>query len=217
MSILSDVKFGLGKLVKNRGVMWLTIIGAIFTLLLMPAASLYPLMTMDYFKGSVFQAGMIEVIYSAGMLLGGAIIGFFGNWKNRMTPVVLSYLVIGITFAWSGILPDSQIGYWYFLILNAIGGLATPFFNTLMMAMIQQSYPSNELGRVLGILNAILSIAGPVGLIFAGPLADSIGVEKMFLIAGIGTVLCGLANWLIPTARNYDIKLQATLAEKNEK
>ncbi|AQW20495.1 MFS transporter [Lentilactobacillus curieae] len=217
LSILSDVKFGLGKLVKNRGVMWLTIIGAIFTLLLMPAASLYPLMTMDYFKGSVFQAGMIEVIYSAGMLLGGAIIGFFGNWKNRMTPVVLSYLVIGITFAWSGILPDSQTGYWYFLILNAIGGLATPFFNTLMMAMIQQSYPSNELGRVLGILNAILSIAGPVGLIFAGPLADSIGVEKMFLIAGIGTVLCGLANWLIPTARNYDIKLQATLAEKNEK
>ena len=217
LSILSDVKFGLGKLVKNRGVMWLTIIGAIFTLLLMPAASLYPLMTMDYFKGSVFQAGMIEVIYSAGMLLGGAIIGFFGNWKNRMTPVVLSYLVIGITFAWSGILPDSQTGYWYFLILNAIGGLATPFFNTLMMAMIQQSYPSNELGRVLGILNAILSIAGPVGLIFAGPLADSIGVEKMFLIAGIGTVLCGLANWLIPTAKNYDIKLQASLAEKNEK
>lgn len=212
-SILSDVKFGLNRLFNNKGIMWLTVIGAFFTLMLMPAASLYPLMTMDYFKGTVFQAGIIEVVYSAGMLVGGTIIGLFGNWKNRLIPILLSYLVTGITFTWSGLLPGNQFGYWSFLVLNAIAGLATPFFTTLVMAMIQQSYPADELGRVLGILNAILNIAGPLGLIFAGPIADAIGVEKMFIIAGIGTLACGLANLLIPDARNYDVQLQKRFDE----
>ena len=53
-----------------------------------------------------------------------------------------------------------------------------------------------------------MSIPGPIGLLFAGPLADAIGVEKMFLIAGVGTVLSGVILFLIPSARNYDVELQ---------
>ncbi len=34
------------------------------------------------------------------------------------------------------------------------------------MAMIQQSYPAEELGRILGVLNSLLNLAGPIGLIF---------------------------------------------------
>lgn len=183
-------------------------------LLFMPAASLYPLMTMDYFKGTVGQAGLIEVIYAVGMLAGGAVIGLFGKWKNRMLPILLSYLVIGITIGLSGLLPGTQKGFVVFLILNAIAGFATPYFNTLLMAMIQQSYEPKYLGRVLGVLNSLMSITGPVGLIFAGPIADSIGVEKMFLIAGIGALICGAINLLIPQARNYDIELQKKIIER---
>lgn len=51
------------------------------------------------------------------------------------------------------------------------------------MAMIQQSYPAEELGRILGVLNSLLNLAGPIGLIFAGPLADVIGIERLFVIA----------------------------------
>ncbi|MBT8800792.1 hypothetical protein BTJ08_01630 [Lactobacillus delbrueckii subsp. bulgaricus] len=40
------------------------LIGAVFTLTYMPAASMYPLMTMKYFQGTVSQAGLIEAIYS---------------------------------------------------------------------------------------------------------------------------------------------------------
>lgn len=212
--ILADSKFGLKKLIENKGLWYITLIGAVFMLLFMPAASLYPLMTMDYFKGTVGQAGLIEVIYAVGMLAGGAVIGLFGKWKNRMLPILLSYLVIGITIGLSGLLPGTQKGFVVFLILNAIAGFATPYFNTLLMAMIQQSYEPKYLGRVLGVLNSLMSITGPVGLIFAGPIADSIGVEKMFLIAGIGALICGAINLLIPKARNYDIELQKKLVER---
>ncbi|WP_283679869.1 MFS transporter [Lentilactobacillus sp. Marseille-Q4993] len=207
LNILGDTKLGLKLLVGNRGLWILTIIGAVFTMILMPAVSMYPLMTMQYFHGTVAQAGLIEVVYSVGMLVGGAIIGVFGKWRDRMIPVLWSYLVMGISFLFSGLIPGNKAGFIYFIGLNILGGLATPFFNTLMMAMMQQSFPPEQLGRVLGIFNSILYITGPLGLIFAGPLADMIGVEKLFVLAGIGTLVCGAANWLIPRARKYDIEL----------
>ncbi|WP_334329625.1 MFS transporter [Companilactobacillus sp. HBUAS59699] len=209
--VLSDVKFGLDQLRSNKGLWYITLMGTVFTLLFMPAASMYPLMTMSYFHGTVAQAGIIEVVYSVGMLAGGAIIGFLGNWSDRMKPILDSMWVMGIAFAISGILPGNHVGFLWFAVLNTIAGLATPFFNTLLMAMIQQSYPPENLGRVLGILNSLMSISGPVGLIFAGPLADKIGVHSLFIIAGVGTLLCGLFVLLVPVTRNYDKELQKTL------
>lgn len=208
LHVLSDAKFGLTKLRHTRGLWAITMTGAIFTLLFMPAASLYPLMTMGYFHGSVGQAGLIEAVYSVGMLVGGTIIGIFGNWKDRMRPILWAMLAMGITFGASGFLPGNQRGFIWFVGLNALAGIATPFYSTLLMAMIQQSFPPTQLGRILGVLNSIMSITGPVGLIFAGPLADSIGVEKLFTIGGVGTLICGLIMWLLPSARQYDVTLQ---------
>lgn len=206
--VLSDVKFGLNQLRGNRGLWYITLMGTVFTLLFMPAASMYPLMTMSYFHGTVAQAGIIEVVYSVGMLAGGAVIGFFGNWSDRMKPILNSIWVMGISFAISGVLPGNSKGFLWFVALNTIAGLATPFFNTLLMAMIQESYPPENLGRVLGILNSLMSISGPVGLVFAGPLADKFGVNSLFIIGGIGTLLCGLFVLLVPVTRNYDKELQ---------
>lgn len=214
--VLADAKFGLDRLRENRGLWTITLIGAVFTLLFMPAASMYPLMTMQYFHGTVAQAGLIEVIYSAGMLAGGAIIGLFGQWSDRMKPVFLAYLVLGLTIGTSGFLPGTQTGFIWFCILNAMAGVATPFFNTMLLAMIQQSYPAEQLGRVMGMLNSLMSLTGPIGLIFAGPLADRVGVEMLFMIAGIGTLICGVVNFLNKPARTYDQTLQKELSKTQE-
>ncbi|WP_272927312.1 MFS transporter [Enterococcus mundtii] len=207
--LLADTKFGVKKLYEKRGLWHIMLNGAVFMLLFMPAASLYPLMTMGYFNGTVGQAGLIEVIYAVGMLVGGAIIGFSGHFKNRMQLVIISYIVLGVSVTASGLLPATSQGFIYFVLLNALAGLATPYYNTLVMAMIQQSFEPSILGRVLGVFNSLMSLPGPIGLIFAGPLADALGVEKLFVIAGVGTLLCAIALYLVPSARNYDLELQS--------
>lgn len=213
--LLTDTKFGVKKLYENKGLWHIMLNGAVFTLLFMPAASLYPLMTMGYFGQNVGQAGLVEVVYSVGMLAGGAVIGFFGKWKDRMKPIFMAYVVVGTTIGASGLLPGTTQGFFYFLLLNAGAGFATPYFNTLLMAIIQQSYEPNVLGRVLGVFNSLMTLPGTIGLIFAGPLTDKIGVEKMFLIAGIGTLLCGIVLFLTPVARNYDKELQKKLVKEH--
>ncbi len=208
LDIMRNTKFGIRLLMHNRGVWLITLIGAGFIFFYMPCASMYPLMTISYFKGTVSQAGLVEAVFSGGMLVGGTIIGVWGKWKDRMKPVILAFFAIGITTGISGLLPGNQVGFIWFVILNALAGISTPYFNTLLMAMIQQSYPSQQLGRVLGVLNSLLTLTGPVGLIFAGPLADAIGVEKLFIIAGVSAVIAGILAGLIPVVRQYDIKLQ---------
>lgn len=207
--VWADVTFGFQQLRHKRGLWAITLLGMGFTLVFMPAASLYPLMTMQHFHGSVGQAGLIEVVYSGGMLAGGAIIGMFGKWRDRMKPIFFAYVVLGVTIGASGFLPGTQAAFWWFVALNTLAGIGTPFFNTLLMAMIQQSFAPTSLGRVLGVLNALMSLTGPVGLIFAGPLADRIGVPALFIIAGAGTLICGAITWLLPSARTYDQRLQA--------
>ncbi|MBS7577512.1 MULTISPECIES: MFS transporter [unclassified Enterococcus] len=211
LHLLSNTQFGFQQLINNKGLWYITIIVAFFTLFLMPAASMYPLMTLDYFGGTVAQAGLIEACFSGGMLLGGLYIGVFGKWQNRMKPIFWGYFFTGITVGISGLLPGNQSGFIWFAILNAIAGLATPFLQTLLMAMIQESYPPEQLGRIMGVLNSLMTITGPIGLVFAGPLADLIGVEKLFIIAGIGILACGIANFMIPKARNYDLSLHEKL------
>ncbi|KRL17463.1 hypothetical protein C5L18_000121 [Lactobacillus amylolyticus] len=78
MHVLHNTRLGIKQLTNNKGLWYITLIGAVFTLTYMPAASIYPLMTMKYFQGTVSQAGLIEAIYSIGMLIGGTIIGLFG-------------------------------------------------------------------------------------------------------------------------------------------
>lgn len=214
--VLQDTVFGFKRLMENKGIWYVTLIGTLFMMLFMPAVSMYPLMTMSYFHGTVFQAGVIEVIYSAGMLIGGAIIGFFGNWKNRMPLVLLSFFGVGVVYGISGLLTGDFRGFVIFALLNAVGGLVSSLFNILYMAVVQQSYPPQELGRVMSVMNAFMSAAGPVGLIFAGPLADSIGVEKLFLIAGIGGIVCGFMGLMSSHVRNIDRDLHARL-EREER
>ncbi|WP_334351551.1 MFS transporter [Companilactobacillus sp. HBUAS56257] len=212
--ILADAKFGLKQLYSKKGIWNITLMGTFFTLAFMPAVSMFPLMTMSYFKGSVMEAGLIEVVYSIGSLLGGAIIGFFGNWKDRIKPITWSIFIIGISMGWSAFLPPNHVGYVWFAILNVFGGISAPFFNTLLMAIIQQSYPAKNLGKILGIMNSLMSLAGPVGLIFAGPLADNIGVNNLFVIAGIGTLLCGFFVTFNKSIKEYDKNLQEELKQK---
>ncbi|MDR1568844.1 MAG: MFS transporter [Streptococcaceae bacterium] len=215
--LFRDTKIGFELLRKNKGLWQITILESIFLLVFMPAASMYPLMTMSYFHRSVGDAGMIEVVYASGMLLGGIFIGLFGKWRDRMKPVIAADLIIALALVLSGVLPANDRGFWLFLVLNAIAGVATPYFNSLFMAMIQQSYEVQYLGRVLGVLNAMISAAGPIGLLFSGPLVDKIGVEKLFLLAGSGALICGVITLMLPEARRYDKNLQKRLADnKND-
>ena len=119
---VTDAIYGF-KLLRNKKGLWaITMIGAFFTLLFMPVGSMYPLMTVNYFHGTVAQAGIVEVIWSVGMLVGGAFIGMANSWNDRIKPMFLGFIAVGVFIAASAILPITNVGFWIFVGLNALAG-----------------------------------------------------------------------------------------------
>ncbi|MFT8411575.1 MAG: MFS transporter [Schleiferilactobacillus perolens] len=199
-----DMAAGWALLRRDRGIFQLTLIGAVFTLIFMPAGAVYPLMTTQYFRGTVPMASIVEVVFSVGMMLGGIWIGWRGAGKNRIYALFGSILSVAISGIFSGILSRDFTGFVLFNILNFFFGLGVPFFNAPFMAMIQERFAPEMLGRIIGLASMLMNLAGPLGLVAAGPIADRFGVNMLFIIMGVGSLLVGASMLLLPAVRHID-------------
>ena len=216
ISVIKDALEGFNILRENKPMWKMTLIGALFMLLFMPAMSLYPLVTTKYFGGTIVHAGWVEVLFAAAMLIGSFAVGIFGKTKNRMPWIIAAYFIVGLSIGGSGFLPGNMSGFWVFLVLNVFAGIVGQIYTTMNMAITQQSFEAQYLGRVMGIVSALMSIAGPVGLIFAAPVAESIGVQNMLVIAGFGGILSAFLLYVTPSVRNYDKFLQRKLENEGQ-
>ena len=130
--------------------------------------------------------------------------------------IIAAYLIVGLSIGGSGFLPGNMNGFWVFLVLNVFAGIVGQIYTTMNMAITQQSFEAQYLGRVMGIVSALMSVAGPVGLIFAAPVAESIGVQNMLVIAGFGGILAAALLYCTPSVRNYDKHLQRKLENEGQ-
>ncbi|WP_019298923.1 multidrug efflux MFS transporter Mdt(A) [Lactococcus garvieae] len=216
ISVVKDALEGFNILRENKPMWKMTLIGALFMLLFMPAMSLYPLVTTKYFGGTIVHAGWVEVLFAAAMLIGSFAVGIFGKTKDRMPWIIAAYFIVGLSIGGSGFLPGNMNGFWVFLVLNVFAGIVGQIYTTMNMAITQQSFEAQYLGRVMGIVSALMSVAGPVGLIFAAPVAEFIGVQNMLVIAGFGGILAACLLYFTPSVRNYDKFLQRKLENEGQ-
>lgn len=216
ISVIKDALEGFNILRENKPMWKMTLIGALFMLLFMPAMSLYPLVTTKYFGGTIVHAGWVEVLFATAMLIGSFAVGIFGKTKDRMPWIIAAYFIVGLSIGGSGFLPGNMSGFWVFLVLNVFAGIVGQIYTTMNMAITQQSFEAQYLGRVMGIVSALMSVAGPVGLIFAAPVAESIGVQNMLVIAGFGGILAACLLYFTPSVRNYDKFLQRKLENEGQ-
>ncbi len=79
-----------------------------------------------------------------------------------------------------------------------IAGLANPFVNGPIIAILQASVAPEMQGRVLGLTNSAVMAMSPVGLIVAGLLADATSVRLLFIVAGLVMVALAVVGYLIP-------------------
>ena len=53
-------------------------------------------------------------------------------------------------------------------------------------------------GRVFTLMGSVAAGMSPLGLIVAGPVADTLGVQTWFVVGGVVTALMGLAGFFMP-------------------
>lgn len=196
-SVLREMKAGIQEVRQHKGLGELIGISVMVTFILMPVATLFPLMTVNHFGGNTYQMSLVEIVWGSGMLLGGIILGI---WKIKTRKVILiniSYLVLGLYMLLSGCLPPEDFAV--FVILTAIGGISAPFYNSPFTALLQTHIPSSALGRVFSLFGSLSLLPSMLGLLATGFIADSIGISRSFILGGVLILGLGIISFFIPS------------------
>jgi len=174
---LRDKKFGL-----------LTVACALCMIFFMPLSSMYPLMSSDYFKVTAWHASAVQITYSVGMMCGAVIIGHL-KIINKISAAGWGTVILGITVFLCGVLPANMTGFWLFAVICFAMGASINIYNVPYMAHIQENFPKEVQGRIFSLVGSLMSIAMPIGLLIAGPVAEYYSLTLWFVIAGIAIVL----------------------------
>jgi DHA3 family macrolide efflux protein-like MFS transporter len=187
---LKEMKEGAMVVLRNKGLSLVFLYSIIILFFIIPISVLFPLMTLDYFNGTEFQAGVIEAVWSVGALAGGAIMGVKVYKVNRVGLINWTYILLGMAFMGSGIL--SPNGYIWFAILTCISGIAGAVYNSAFTGLVQNKIDPSALGRVFSTFYAVALIPSMIGLIGIGFIADTIGLNTSFIISGLVIILTGV-------------------------
>ena len=194
--VIGDMKIGLNVIISNKGLSYLFLYSVIAMFCIMPVAVLFPLLTINHFNGDKFEMSVIEIIWGVGMLFGG---GLLGIWKPNIHKIIIinsMHIIIGITFAWSGLLGSEH--FVFFVILTALGGMAASLYNASFTTIIQEEIQPNMLGRVFSLYYSSVVIPSVVGLLCTGFIADYVGITQTFIILGLLISSVGIASFFTP-------------------
>ena len=193
--VLREMKEGFNAIYGNKGVVWLFVFSIIVMLFLMPVAVLFPLMTLEHFKGTAFQMSLIEVVWGVGMVLGGGILGLKKLKVNEVILINFTYIFLGLTFFLSGVLPPN--GFIWFAVLTTVGGVSGAVYHSLFTATIQKKIAPEALGRVFSLYGSVAVLPSLIGLTATGVIADHIGLNFAFIISGLIIIAVGIAAMFV--------------------
>ncbi|WP_149914731.1 MFS transporter [Sphingobacterium cavernae] len=199
-TVLTDLKLGFAEIQKNKGLYMLFVYAMLTTFFVMPVAIMYPLLTIEHFAGGKWEMSVIEVVWGAGMLVGG---GILSAWQGSISKVVLvnaMHIFLGLTFVFSGWISGEL--FWVFVAITTLGGIGMSFFNASFMTIIQEEVKPEFLGRVFSMYFSFAIIPSVIGLLFTGWIADEIGVVNAFIISGLAMCVVGLLSFLTPAVMN---------------
>jgi DHA3 family macrolide efflux protein-like MFS transporter len=197
--VLREMLEGMRVIYSHRGLLWVFIIIVLAYFFIMPVSALFPLMTINHFGGGTYQMSFVEIAWGVGMLAGGALLGIKKIRVSEITMINATFIVLGLTFALSGVLPAS--GFWIFAGLTLIGGITMSIYSGAFMVVMQTTIEPELLGRVLSIYGSLTMLPSMFGLMQTGYIADTIGVSLAFVISGCLITLLGIVAFFIPAIR----------------
>ncbi len=183
-NVMREMKEGAGYLLRDRRLFIVTLAATLCMIFYLPLSSLYPLMTGVHFSGTAWHAGLIELVYAAGMMASAAIIGARGEIKHKFRMIHIALIVFGMINLVCGILPADISYFWIFAVLCIFMGMTGNLYSIPYMTYLQQTIPPEAQGRVFSLITTLMCLAMPLGLLIAGPFAEANGVVMWFLVAG---------------------------------
>ena len=115
------------------------------------------------------------------------VLGVWRGFKNRMLTSILGLVLQSTSFLIVGFTPHSAL--LLLIIMMGFIGVANPLINSPFFAALQATVPNAIQGRVLTSISSGFQATMPIGLLIAGPLADRLGVQLIYILCGSVTLM----------------------------
>ena len=140
---------------------------------------------------SAQQYGLLETMWTIGILLGNLILGIFFSKKTESSNNLLKVGLIGMVlfnliFSFF-LLPNSintfSIWQMFFIsgIILCLMGISNALINTPIGVYFQKIIPNEQRSKIFSVMSVLFQIATPFGMIFVGYLVDGIPVHWIFI------------------------------------
>ncbi len=188
---LADVLEGLRHARRSRLVSGLLFLTAVDNFCIMgPAIIGATLLIKDTFGLAPAHLALLEGALGVGWLAGSLVVLRFGTAWPKGRVLLFGILMDGLTFV-----PVYWIrSYPLLLAAMAFHGLWIPFIQVARTTLVQENVPPALLGRAFSLIN--LTFVGFTGLslLATGWLGESLAPPAIFLVAGAGGAVAGLAG-----------------------
>lgn len=191
-----EMKQGIHIFLKDKELFAITITSTACMVFFSPSSSYYPLMSSSYFKVSPLYGSIVELLYAAGMMVTALTFSMLGNITNKFLMIHLGLLGMGITSIICGIVPPTFISFIIFSVSCALMGASANIYNIPYIAYIQSTIANESQGRVFSLINSLMSLAMPLGLMISGPFAEKFGVPLWFFITGVATIIFVIIDYI---------------------
>jgi predicted MFS family arabinose efflux permease len=177
----------------SRTLLGLLGLSFVFFLLYGPVEVALPVHVASDLHASADLLGWFWTAYGVGAVIGSLTAPYLRSWPLWPT-------MIGIVAGWGLALLPLGLGapLVLSLVAFALGGVIYAPYNSLAMAVFQDSVPAQTLTAVLAIRSGLMIMATPLGTALGGPLVDALGARGTLLTSALATI--GLAV-LAATAR----------------
>ena len=197
--VWAGVVEGLRFVWNNKVLRTLAIVDLAATGLYMPMESvLFPKYFTD--RNEPAQLGWVLMALSVGGLVGALSYAVMSKYWRRRTVMLTAVLTLGVAMTIIAFLPPLPTILVLCAIVGFVYGPIAPIYNYVM----QTRAPRHLRGRVVGVMGSLAYAAGPLGLVLAGPLADSAGLHATFLALSLPMLLLGVVAVFLPALRDLD-------------
>jgi DHA3 family macrolide efflux protein-like MFS transporter len=180
-----DFREGISYVSRHGFISRLILLSVVFYVAIAPVAFLTPLQVARNFGAEVWYLTAIEIAFSAGMMLGGLAIGFWGGFRNRIYSMALSCFLTGA----STVVIGQPVSFAVYLAIMLFMGLTLPLYNTPSTVLFQTKVDPAYRGRVFGVFGMTSSLMMPAGMLIFGPLGDLVAIELLMTVSGIFLML----------------------------
>ncbi len=183
----------------NKVLRGLAFVDLTVTGLYMPMESvLFPKYFTD--RNEPAHLGWVLMALSIGGLIGALGYAVLSKVMSKRATMLTAVSTLGVAMTVIAFLPPLPMILGLCAVVGLVYGPIAPIYNYVM----QTRAPAHLRGRVVGVMGSLAYAAGPLGLIVAGPLADTAGLQATFLALSVPMLLVADIAFVMPSLRELD-------------